>query len=503
MHKRLTVGLLINELGVRDDLDYGYQSLVWEGIDYEARKRDINLITYLGGVVRHPVEYQRKRNVIYEHINAGKVDGLIAVTTILGNHISREELIHFLKQYSPLPIVSIGVELESFPSVTIDNYSIMFELVTHMIRFHNCKELAFLGGTEKNLESQERLQGFLDAHADAGITYDPELIRYANFADETAGDVVELWLSEKKEFDAIVAANDLMAVGAIRALERHGIKIPEQVKVTGFDNIELSRFLHIPMTTIMQPLYKMGIESFRLLDRMMHGEQVEQTVRLPAFTVLRESCGCKDTRIEINASVPDSAVKQNISINAVLSNFEDIVGRWGVNIDLADFHMLINCFKEDLQEDTSNIFEHSLTGYLKRKSYDIISICFEFVKLLHRECSDLEHVKKDRASSICFKSMNVIKKAEIQDLGRRILKMDKRSQYLQQFISDLRSADGIEQLLDDLEENLQRIGIAGVYVVLYNNLDYKKGLFILGKDHENRFYKNKNGYLFDSWELIP
>src|SRR5512133_52048 len=214
MHKRLTVGLLINELGVRDDLDYGYQSLVWEGIDYEARKRDINLITYLGGVVRHPVEYQRKRNVIYEHINAGKVDGLIAVTTILGNHISREELIHFLKQYSPLPIVSIGVELESFPSVTIDNYSIMFELVTHMIRFHNCKELAFLGGTENNLESQERLQGFLDAHADAGITYDPELIRYANFADETAGDVVELWLSEKKEFDAIVAANDLMAVGA-------------------------------------------------------------------------------------------------------------------------------------------------------------------------------------------------------------------------------------------------------------------------------------------------
>ncbi len=503
MHKRLTVGLLINELGVRDDLDFGYQSLVWEGIDFEARKRDINLISFLGGVIKHPVEYQRKRNVIYEHVNAGRVDGLIAVTTILGNHITRDELILFLKQYSPLPIVSIGVALEGFPSVTIDNYSIMFELVTHMIRYHNCKSLAFLGGTEKNLESQERLKGFLDAHVQAGLTYNPDLVRYANFADETACTVVENWLSEKKQFDAIIAANDLMAVGAIRTLERYGIKVPEQVKVTGFDNIELSRFLHIPMTTVMQPLFKMGVESLCILDKMMHGEQVDDSVRLQAFTVLRESCGCKDTQIEIKASAPGLPVKHNINTNSVLSNLQDIADQWGVNVDPADFHMLINCFKEDLQGDTSNTFEQSLTAYLRKRSYDIISICFELVKLIYRECSDLESIKKDHAASICFKSMNVIKKAEIYELGSRILKMDKRSQFLQQFMNDLRSADGIEQLLDDLEENFQRIGITGVYVVLYNNLDHTKGLFILGKDRENRFYKNKNGYLFDSWELIP
>jgi DNA-binding LacI/PurR family transcriptional regulator/signal transduction histidine kinase len=503
MHKRLTVGLLVNELGVRDDLNFGYQSLVWEGIDFEARKRDINLISFLGSEVKHPVEYQRKRNVIYEHVNAKKVDGLIAVTTILGNYVTREELINFLKQYSPLPIVSVGVELDCFPSVTIDNYSIMFELVTHMIKFHNCKELAFIGGTEKNLESQERLKGFLDAHADAGITCDPDLIRYANFADETACAVVNQWLSEKKQFDAIVAANDMMAVGAIRTLELHGIKVPEQVKVTGFDNIELSRFLHIPMTTIMQPLYKMGVESFRLIDRMIHGEQVEPNIRLPAFTVLRESCGCKDIPIEINVSVSDLAVKQNINTDAVLGSLQDIVSRSGVNIDIADFQMLINCFEKNLLEITGNSFEHSLALYLKKRSYDSISICSEFVKLIYRECCDLEHGKKSRAASICFKSMNVIKKAEIQELGSRILKMDKRSQLLQQFMNNLRSADGIEQLLDDLEENLQRIGIAAGYVVLYNNLDYRKGLFILGKDHENRFYKNRQGYLFDSWELIP
>jgi signal transduction histidine kinase len=99
--------------------------------------------------------------------------------------------------------------------------------------------------------------------------------------------------------------------------------------------------------------------------------------------------------------------------------------------------------------------------------------------------------------------MNEIKNAEIQELGSRILKMNQRSQHLHQFMNSLRSADGIEQLLDDLEDHLHQIGIAGVYVVLYNNQDYKKGLFILGKDRENRFYKNKEGYLFDSWELIP
>jgi len=503
MHKRVTVGLLINELGIRDDLDFGYQSLVWEGIDYEARKRNINLISYLGSEIGHPVEDQRKRNAIYEHVHASKVDGLIVVTTILGNYISREELISFLKQYSPLPIVSVGVELDGIPSVIIDNRSIMFELITHLIKFHNCKKIAFIGGTEKNLESQERLKGYLDALADAHIAYDQDLIQYANFVDETAGSLVEKWLSENKKFDAIVAANDLMAVGAIRALELHGIKVPEQVKVTGFDNIELGRFLHIPLTTIMQPLYKMGLESLCLLDNIIHDKKAKQLIRLPAFTVLRESCGCKDTQIEIKPSVPGLMAKQCISTKNVLNSFQDIVSRWGVNIDITDYQMLINSFESDLCNDTSNTFELILTTYLKKRSYDIISICFEFVKLIYRECTDLDISRKDRAASICFTSMNVIKKAEIQELGSRILKMNKRSQYLQQLMNNLRSSDGIEQLLDDLEENLVAIGIAGVYVVLYNDMDNKKGLFILGKDRENRFYKNRNGYLFDSWELIP
>jgi DNA-binding LacI/PurR family transcriptional regulator/two-component sensor histidine kinase len=503
MHKRLTVGLLINELDIRDDMELGYQSLFWKGVDAEAKKLDINVISFLGGEIKSHFEYQRKRNIIYEHINPSKLDGLIAVTTILGNYITREEMSSFLMKYSPLPIVSVGMDLNNYPSITVDNYSGMYQLVKHLIEAHNCKHCAFLGGTEQNPESQERLKAFLDAHADAGIPYDPDLIRYANFVDEIAATVVEQWLSENRQFDAIVAANDLMALGAVRTLELHGITIPEQVKVTGFDNIELSRFLHIPVTTIMQPFYKLGIESLRLIDSLIHGERTDHTIRLPAFPIFRGSCGCKDDQLGIKESVPSLTVKHNISAKVVLQSFQDIVHKWGLSIDLTDFHQMINCFETDLLDDTSNSFERSFTVYLNKRPHAIISICLEFVKLVRIECRGLEMAKKDRAVTICFNAMNAIKNAEMQELSNRILKMAGRSQSLQLLMNYLQSSLGIERLLDDLEENLQRIGINSVFVALYHNLDPNKGLFILGKDRENRFYKNKSGLTFDSSELIP
>jgi DNA-binding LacI/PurR family transcriptional regulator/signal transduction histidine kinase len=502
MHKCLTIGLLINELDIRDDLEF-YQTIFWKGVDAEARNRDINLISYLGGEIKSHFEYQRKRNVIYEHINTSKLDGLIAVTTILGNFIPRDELRSFLMKYSPLPIVSVGMELDNFPSVIIDNYSGMFQLVKHLIEFHNCRHLAFIGGTAQNPESQERLKAFLDAHAETDVAVEPDLIRYADFVDEAAGTVVEQWLSENRKIDAIVAANDLMALGAIRTLELHGIKIPEQVKVTGFDNIELSRFLNVPLTTIMQPFYKQGIESLRLIERVIRGEQTEHIIRLPTFPIYRVSCGCKDDQLGVKVSAPDLMVKQTINSRAILNSFQDIVHKWGLNIDLNDFQTIINCFEIDLLDDTSNSFERSFTAYLKNRPYDIISICLEFVKLVRIECRGLENAKRDRAVSICFNAMNAIKNAEIQDISKRILKISGRSQSLQLLMNYLQSSLGIEQFLDDLEENLQRIGINSVFVVLYENMDHNNGLFILGKDRENRFYKNRNGYRFDSSELIP
>jgi DNA-binding LacI/PurR family transcriptional regulator/signal transduction histidine kinase len=502
MHKRLTVGLLINELDIRDDLEI-YQTLFWKGVDSEARKREINLITFLGGEIKSQFEYQRKRNIIYNHIDTNKLDGLIAVTTILGNFISRDELCSFLMKYRPLPIVSVGMELNNYPSVTVDNYSGMYQLVKHMLDTHNCKHCAFIGGTEQNPESQERLKAFLDAHTDAGITHDPELIGYGNFVDEVAYGIVEQWLSENRNIDAIISANDLMALGAIRALQQHGIKIPEQIKVTGFDNIELARFLPTSLTTIMQPFYKQGIESLRLIEKVVLGDQIDQTIRLPAFPIFRASCGCRDGQIGMNGSVPFLSITQNINANAVLKNFQDIIYKWGLNVNLTDFQLLINCFESDLFDETSNTFEPLFTAYLNMRTYDIISICHEFVKLIRFECQGLDSVKKNRAATICFNAVNVIKNAEIQELGSRIIKMASRSRSLQLLMNHLQSSLGIERLLDDLEDNLQRIGINSVFVVLYDKMEYTKGLFILGKDRENSFYKNKNGYSFDSSELIP
>jgi signal transduction histidine kinase/ActR/RegA family two-component response regulator len=186
----------------------------------------------------------------------------------------------------------VGECLPGVPSLVVDNRSGLAETIDHLVRDHHKRRVFFLGGPEHNSDARSRHEVYREALARHELPYDPELVAFADFTLGTGASAMRDALARGAKFDALVAANDGMALGAIQALREHGVRIPDEVSVTGFDDLVLARFTDPPLTTIRQPIERMAALAIELLVRQMEGEVVPEITELPTEVVRRQSCGC-------------------------------------------------------------------------------------------------------------------------------------------------------------------------------------------------------------------
>ena len=127
---------------------------------------------------------------------------------------------------------------------------------------HECKKFAYISGPENNGEAQIRLQSFRDTLAKRQLRLHEERLMVGAFTEPSGEKAIRQLLDERQvditKLDAIVAANDSMAVGAMDELQRRGIRVPADLAMVGFDDIEAARYAHTPLTTIQQPLIMQG-----------------------------------------------------------------------------------------------------------------------------------------------------------------------------------------------------------------------------------------------------
>lgn len=183
-----------------------------------------------------------------------------------------------------------GAELpgQRYCSIGSDNVRGGRRAAAHLARLGR-KRIAFFGDTEAP-EAMQRYKGYLSALEEAGIDFDPALVAPAHFEIESAENTVERFFSESKSFDAIFCASDLIAVGAVRGLMRRGIRVPEDVSVVGYDDIQLARYTHPALTTISQDMAKAGRLLVSRLLSSADGADISSE-RLPTELIVRESCG--------------------------------------------------------------------------------------------------------------------------------------------------------------------------------------------------------------------
>jgi signal transduction histidine kinase/DNA-binding LacI/PurR family transcriptional regulator len=236
---------------------------------------------------------------LYEHIekfiDRQGLDGLLFWTAgILRDHEAAPRLIG---PYHTLPTVSLGVELSGVPSVLMDNFGGMFDLVTHLITQCQRRNLAFITGTPTNRDAQLRLAAYRAALAQHGLPVVEEAIVPGAFRWDSralgAQAVVELLDRRGLHPDAIVAASDDLAIGALEELQRRGIDVPAEISVTGFDDLPEAMLLYPPLTTVAQPAYTLAWRGVALLLQIIAGAATTTAISIPTTPVIRRSCGAE------------------------------------------------------------------------------------------------------------------------------------------------------------------------------------------------------------------
>ncbi|UUN31531.1 LacI family DNA-binding transcriptional regulator [Streptomyces sp. FIT100] len=220
---------------------------------------------------------------------AGRVDGL----AILAQHVPPAVLDVVSRR---LPVVVLAGRLSpGLDRIEVANFDGQLELTRHLIGDHGLSDLAFIGGPEDSPDAEARFRGFQAAHLAAGL---PLPARPAARGDLTLASgrktAVELLDRDGPRPQALVFANDQMAVGALQALGERGIAVPGDLAVTGFDGIPLSRMVSPALTTVRQPMSRLGEEAVELLvARLADRGRPTASRTLPTALARRASCGCE------------------------------------------------------------------------------------------------------------------------------------------------------------------------------------------------------------------
>jgi DNA-binding LacI/PurR family transcriptional regulator len=212
--------------------------------------------------------------------------GLVVAASSLGN--ARK----LFEQARTQAAVSVGHWVDGVPSVWVQNGRGTRLMMQHLVEFCGFRRVAFIRGPEANPEAEARYRAYVDFLVERSIDPSEELIEVGTF-DEDSGEIAALAIVEKNKWrppDAIMAANDSMALGAIRALSHKGLSVPDDIAVVGFDDLEASR-ADAPLTTIRQPVREMGARAAELVLALLRGEKVASEHMFEPELVIRSSCG--------------------------------------------------------------------------------------------------------------------------------------------------------------------------------------------------------------------
>jgi LacI family transcriptional regulator len=264
-----------------EDESLQFTDVINRGIELAAQRQGFNLLLSSVDVDDHDVG---KRLLTL----ASKSDGLILHDRVL----EPDQLEHLSRQ---VPVVTVAnVATRTTTNVHSDNVSGMRALAAHLLSDHGYRSIAYLAGLGDSPDSLARKETLAAAAAGAGALLMTGPKWQGNYYAAGGARVIERLLAEGGTLPrAIVCANDQTALGVAYALAQHGIDVPGDVAVTGFDDIPMARHLRPQLTTVRQNIQQIGATAFDVLHAMIStGSPAERDVLLPTRLIVRASCGC-------------------------------------------------------------------------------------------------------------------------------------------------------------------------------------------------------------------
>jgi LacI family transcriptional regulator len=284
------IGLVALERGA-DEIDIERSSLLYvdeivHAVEGVLRGSEVSLLLSFGP---RGESFQRRIRSL-----SGKVDGLLMAEDVL----PRGELAALARR---VPVVLIAgpadvAEVADVDTIAVDNASGIRAVVSHLASTHGYRRLCFVGGPADSPDARQRLAAFGEVvRTTPRCTAGPPI--HGDFSEASGSEAGRTLLARPRLPEAVVCANDQMAIGVLREFQRARVSVPGDVALTGFDDVYPSRLVDPPLTTVSQPVREIGTRAARrLLARIEDRALPPQTQVLPASAVIRASCGCRAGR---------------------------------------------------------------------------------------------------------------------------------------------------------------------------------------------------------------
>lgn len=320
---------------------------------------------------------------IYNLIQYDRFDAVVVMKDTIQTPGVAECIEEHIKESFKGPVIVIDAESKYFRSIMMDHYTPIYRMVEHLIKEHGYKDIAFLNGRKNHIHSRQRLAGYVDSMTDHGLTVDENRIYDGTYWYNSGDDMVHELLKNRENLpDAIVCANDCMAIGIASLLSANGIRIPEDIAVVGYDSTEDGRKSPVPLTSAVIPAYECGEYTAELIDAIINGDP-EPEFNVCAKPFISRSCGCeinRDFMVDVRRKAWDTDIS-SVGVNSCFNHmteelisrddyrdFFNVIFQYVYQIrDFDSFSMCLNSYWTDFETITGDkALRYGYTKYMNR-----------------------------------------------------------------------------------------------------------------------------------------
>lgn len=384
----MRVAVLIGEIV------FDSQRRIVDGILGKAREKNGQVYLFVGDAEDYQPnnKYENGEYNIYKLPDFSAFDGVIFVPDTIHNAETVKVVTERIRA-SGVPCVSINVHIDGFMFVEMGNENGMKNIVEHLFNRHGVRELFYISGPNGNNDAAERRDSVARTCWRYQIPFNERTYECGNYTNMSGYNVVDRYLSEHTGLpDAFVAANDLMAFGAITRLKEAGYDVPGDVIVTGYDNSAFAT-IHLPgLTTVERGETECGATAFDLLEGYVKHGILQECVTIEGSTVFRGSCGCNDTNdvdpVQLSNMYVTRGLRQNNKHHFMkllmaeatgMHNYDDFLNGAKAFIPIINPKEMYICIKGDRKEyqlELNNVAENipygrDISDYMDNTSVEV------------------------------------------------------------------------------------------------------------------------------------
>lgn len=286
-NKRKTIGVFLERPANE------FQNLLCQGIVSTGKKIGYNVAVFspFGNYGKND-RYFEGDQAILQLPDYEQFAGVIVALDTMEEKSSRKTILDKIKKHCNCPVVSIREVVEGANNLLVKNVTCMEGIIRHFIEKHGFKKLCFMSGPKDRWDATERLECFQNVMAEYGLPIGEHQIFYGDYWKNMGGEACDWFLEGEEKPEAIICANDYMAVAVTSALIGRGYRIPEDICVSGYDGLSDTISFTPTITTMSVPFYEMGKRAVEIIEEKQENPKDVKNIYFNAEVHARESCGC-------------------------------------------------------------------------------------------------------------------------------------------------------------------------------------------------------------------